>query len=71
MRRSNLMCFGFRVGSRKFPILSVIDQATKFQAAALLPGERGEDLVAALERCWVRHFGAPQNWCLMRAEDGW
>ena len=53
--------FWIRVGTKKFPILSVIDQATKFQAAALLHGERGEDLVAALERCWVRHFGAPQK----------
>ena len=53
--------FWIRVGTKKHPILSVIDQATKFQAAALLHGERGEDLVAALERCWIRHFGAPQR----------
>ena len=53
--------FWVRVGTKKFPILSVIDQATKFQAAALLHGERGSDLVAALERCWVRHFGVPQK----------
>ncbi len=53
--------FWVRVGTKKFPILSVIDQATKFQAAALLHGERGSDLVAALERCWIRHFEVPQK----------
>ena len=53
--------FWIRVGSKKYPILSVIDQATKFQAAALLHGERGVDLVTALERAWIRHFGVPQK----------
>lgn len=35
--------------------------ATKYQVAALVHGEKGEDLLHALERSWVRHFGLPQK----------
>ena len=53
--------FWIRSGSKKFPILSVIDMATKYQVAALVHGEKGEDLLHALERAWVRHFGLPRK----------
>ena len=52
-----------RVGKDKHPILSVIDQATKYQVATLLPSERGEHLVHGLERAWVKHFGVPTTLC--------
>ncbi len=53
--------FWIRSGSSKFPILSVIDMATKYQVAAVTQGEKGEDLLHALERSWIRHFGLPQK----------
>ena len=52
-----------RVGKNKHPILSVIDQATKYQVATLLPSERGEHLIHGLERAWVKHFGVPTTLC--------
>ena len=48
-----------KLGSTKHPILSVIDEATRFQAAIAVKGERSEHLINALERGWVRHFGLP------------
>ena len=48
-----------KLGSKKYPILSVVDTATKFQAASVLYGERTSDFLHALERGWIRHFGCP------------
>ena len=52
-----------RLGKDKFPILSILNQCTKYQVATLLPSERGEHLVHGLERAWVKHFGIPQVLC--------
>ena len=58
------------VSAKKFPVLSIIDQATKYTVATLLHGERGEHLIHGLERAWIRHFGLPQ--CLCSDEGrGW
>ena len=55
---------------KKFPVLSVIDQATKYTVATVLHGERGDHLIHGLERAWIRHFGLPQ--CLCSDEGrGW
>ena len=46
-------------GQNKFPILSILDSATKYQAVSLLQAERTDCLVEALKRCWIAHFGPP------------
>ena len=48
-----------KLGPKKYPILSIVDTATKFQAASVLYGERTSDFIHALERGWIRHFGCP------------
>ena len=48
-----------KIDSKKFPVLSMIDQCTKFQSAAVLHGEKTEHFIPALERNWIKHFGAP------------
>ena len=48
-----------KLNSKKHPILSIVDEATRFQVAAALKGEKG--LINALERGWVRHFGLPSH----------
>ena len=45
--------------SIKQPILSMIDEATKFMAMFLLKGEKASDYINALERCWIAFFGPP------------
>ena len=45
----------------KYPILSIVDVGTRFQAASLVRGEAAEYLIGALEKCWLRHFGAPRQ----------
>eukprot|EP00435_Cladocopium_sp_Y103_P051490 s1436_g16.t1 len=50
-----------KVNDRKFPILSLLDQATKFQAAGVLHGERAEHLISVMERHWARHFDCPRT----------
>ena len=52
--------FWIKLGEKKFPILSMVDVATKFQAASVIYGERTQDFLHALERGWIRHFGCPQ-----------
>ena len=60
-----------KIGDNKFPVLSVVDTATKYQMASLLKSERGPDLIKGLERCWIKHFGIPtklvtdegRGWC--------
>ncbi len=48
-----------KLQEKKIPILSVVDSTTKFQAGAVIYGERTSDFVHALERGWIRHFGPP------------
>jgi len=45
----------------KFPVLSMVDVGTRFQAACLFRGESAEFLIGGLEKCWIRHFGAPRQ----------
>ena len=45
----------------KYPILSMVDVGTRFQAACLIRGESSEFLIGALEKCWIRHFGVPRQ----------
>ena len=49
-----------KLGEKKVPILSMVDVATKFQAASVIYGERTQDFLHALKRGWIRHFGCPQ-----------
>jgi len=37
-----------------------VDTATKYQAGAVIYGEKTSDFLHALERCWIRHFGCPK-----------
>ena len=53
--------FWLKSGENKFPILSMIDEGTRFMSATLLASERAEEFVQALERHWVAHFGCPQR----------
>ena len=51
--------FWLKDNSNKLPILSMIDEATKFMAALLLKSEKAIDYISALERYWISYFGAP------------
>ena len=48
-------------GDVKYPILSMVDVGTRFQASCLVRGESYEFLIGALEKCWIRHFGVPRQ----------
>ena len=48
-----------KLGDKKIPVLSMVDTATKYQAGAVIYGEKTSDFLHALERCWIRHFGCP------------
>ena len=39
----------------------MVDVGTRFQAACLVRGESAEFLIGGLEKCWIRHFGAPRQ----------
>ena len=43
----------------KYPILSNIDMATKYQTATLLRQEKTDDFITGFERSWIAHFGPP------------
>ena len=51
--------FWLKDDSNKLPILSMIDEATKFMAAFLLKSEKAVDYISALEGCWISLFGPP------------
>ena len=53
--------FWIRRGSKKYAILSVVDTATCHTAARLVESKQSEELVKALERGWLAHFGPPQQ----------
>ena len=48
-----------KLGDKKIPVLSMVDTATKYQAGAVIYGEKTSDFLHAFERCWIRHFGCP------------
>ena len=58
--RPMLLWIKCNTSAKKFPILSVVEQATKYTVATLLHGEKGDDLIRGLERAWIRHFGLPR-----------
>ena len=49
-----------KLGNDKYPILNIVDVATKFQAAVVY-GEKTPDFKHALERGCFRHFGIPNE----------
>ena len=48
-------------GSTKYAIMSMVDTATRYTAAALLRSEASEEYIKAVERMWIAHFGAPNK----------
>ena len=48
-------------GSTKtqFPVLHIIDSATRFASAWLMENETSECAIMALKRAWIRNYGAP------------
>ena len=53
--------FWLRRGTIKYAILSVVDTATRYTAARLVNSEQSTELIKALERGWIAHFGPPQQ----------
>lgn len=53
--------FWIRLGKDKYPILSVVDIATRYTSAQLLRNEQSEQYIKALERGWLSTFGPPQR----------
>ena len=51
--------FWIRRGSTKYPILSLVDTATRYTAAILLKNEQSEQYIRAVERAWISVFGPP------------
>ena len=51
--------FWIKDGKTKYPILSNIDMATKYQTATLLRQEKTDDFITGFERSWIAHFGPP------------
>ena len=45
----------------QFPVLHIIDSATRFASAWLMNRESAECAIKALQRGWIRHYGAPQQ----------
>ena len=45
----------------KFPILSIVDEGTRFQVAVLINTEKADEYITALERHWIAPFGIPQR----------
>ena len=48
-----------KVQDNKFPVMSIVDEGTRFQAASLITSEKSEHYIQILERNWVAHFGPP------------
>ena len=56
--------------TRPTPVLTIIDSSTKLMAARVLNSEQTTDFISALERGWIRHFGAPHTLQIDEAR-GW
>ena len=52
--------FYLKPADRKHAVLSIVDVGTKYMAACWVPEETSESYSKALEKVWVRHFGAPR-----------
>ena len=46
-------------GSTKFPVMSIVEMATRYTSATLLRSEQTAEHIKAFERCWIAHFGPP------------
>ena len=46
---------------KKIPVMSFLDEATKYQTAILLRGETSADFIRSIEKGWVKHFGLPRQ----------
>ena len=55
--------FWVKPGNVKYPVLSIVDAATKYQTAAVIHAEKGDDYIAAIERCWVQTLWASSDPC--------
>ena len=52
--------FYLKPSERKHAVLSIVDVGTKYMAACWVPEETSESYSKALEKVWIRHFGAPR-----------
>eukprot|EP00435_Cladocopium_sp_Y103_P073661 s421_g44.t1 len=59
-----------KIDSKKVPTLSLVDEATKYQAASVVHSEKAEHFQHAIERLWIRNFGCPKTLITDEAEDG-
>ena len=50
-----------KIDDKKFPVMSFVDEATKYQTACLLRGETSGDFIRSIEKGWVKHFGVPRG----------
>ena len=50
-----------KTGDNKIPVLSIVDEGTKFQGACVIDTEKAEHYIQSLERHWIAHFGTPQR----------
>eukprot|EP00913_Durusdinium_trenchii_P016066 g15100.t1 len=53
--------FWIRAEKKKWPVLAILDSATKYQVACQVHSEQTSDYIAALERHWIAHFGTPEE----------
>ena len=53
--------FYLKVNDRKWPVLSLVDVATRFMAAYLLDDETSDSYVMALEKMWLQSLWATQD----------
>ena len=53
--------FWVRTDKKKWPILAVLDCATKYQVACQIQSEQTQDYIQSLERHWIAHFGPPEE----------
>ena len=45
---------------KDYAISHLIDEATRFTVASILPGRSGVDFIRAIDKDWVRIFGPPR-----------
>ena len=44
----------------RVPVITMMDQATRYVALRMLKSEKSKDLVKSIVRGWVKHFGTPR-----------
>ena len=53
--------FWIRTDKKKWPIMAILDSATKYQTACQVQTEQTQDYILSLERHWIAHFGVPEE----------